>query len=430
MKRFNKLFVTASLLFTCISCGTVTSSDASSSSIGESSLSEEITSSVAKQKYSVAVESSIEGAGVLTGEGVYEENSDVTISVSENEGYFFVGWYDENDELYSSEKTTIVENVTTSRVITAKFGTLVEGGYIFEGVIYQDNETYLSVSDYNEEVKSNVKILPSILGKPVTTIENRAFNECEIMTSIDIPNSITSIGNKGFSWCINLKNIDIPDSVTTLGTEVFYNCTLLERVTMSNNVTILSQGLFTDCDSLKNFVVPTSVTIIGYSAFTGCSGMVSVTIPNSVTKIEPYAFSYCLSLESVEIPNSVKKIDKSVFYDCDSLKTVVLPNTIKTIGYSAFGGCDSLENINIPNSVTTIGLYSFMYCKSLRSIVIPISVETINEGAFSSLDDLTIYCEAETKPEGWDEAWADTYGVEKYWANQWSYVDGIPTPNK
>jgi hypothetical protein len=41
----------------------------------------------------------------------------------------------------------------------------------------------------------------------------------------------------------------------------------------------------------------------------------------------------------------------------------------------------------------------------LTSIIIPNSVTSIGYSAFSDCKRLTIYCEAKSKPSGWDSLW-------------------------
>mgnify|MGYP003301999105 CR=1 FL=1 len=76
-----------------------------------------------------------------------------------------------------------------------------------------------------------------------------------------------------------------------------------------------------------------------------------------------------------------------------------------SIGKSAFYGCDSLTSIAIPDSVTSIGESAFYDCASLTSVAIPDSVTSIGERAFYRCTLLTIYCEAISKPDGWDSYW-------------------------
>lgn len=55
--------------------------------------------------------------------------------------------------------------------------------------------------------------------------------------------------------------------------------------------------------------------------------------------------------------------------------------------------------------VTSIGVSAFKSCDKLTEVVIPNSVTSIGSEAFSSCYSLTIYCEAASKPSGWNSDW-------------------------
>jgi hypothetical protein len=62
------------------------------------------------------------------------------------------------------------------------------------------------------EIKDGVGIIP----KGTKTIEDSAFNSCEELKSIVIPDSVTEIGKHAFAGCTNLKAIVIPSSVNLI----------------------------------------------------------------------------------------------------------------------------------------------------------------------------------------------------------------------
>ncbi len=56
-------------------------------------------------------------------------------------------------------------------------------------------------------------------------------------------------------------------------------------------------------------------------------------------------------------------------------------------------------------SVTSISRSAFYGCSGLTSVTIPNSVTYIDGDAFANCENLTIYCEAESKPSGWNYDW-------------------------
>lgn len=73
--------------------------------------------------YSVTVACDTE-KGTISGEGEsYHYGDNVTLTVTEKPGYTFVGWYDQNDNLITSEKTYTIESLTENVSLNTKFST-------------------------------------------------------------------------------------------------------------------------------------------------------------------------------------------------------------------------------------------------------------------------------------------------------------------
>ena len=158
-----------------------------------------------------------------------------------------------------------------------------------------------------------------------------------------------------------------------------------------------------------------------------CKGAV-VVIGSEVTAIEKFAFYKCLTLTSVEIQEGLTSIGDGGFYTCRNLKSITLPNSLTEIGEAAFNECYALEEISLPKGIkelkawalaccvlikqltlpeelTFIGYRCFNSVFRLEKIIIPKSVTTIEKWAFENCKALTICCEAEEKPDGWEKEW-------------------------
>lgn len=176
-------------------------------------------------------------------------------------------------------------------------------------------------------------------------------------------------------------------------------------------------------EQIKIVTITEGTTEIKDYAFNNFKGVKEIIIPKSVKKIGKYAFSSCNSLISIVIPEGVTKIEENTFWGCRRLEKVILPNTITEIGDNAFWSCDKLWEINIPRSVTKIDQAAFLGCHVLSEVFIPASVQTIGAQALEIRNDYydvagygkaTIYCEAQSKPAGWDDSWTSPE-VEVVW---------------
>ena len=281
-------------------------------------------------------------------------------------------------------------------------------------------------------------VIPSIYnGLPVTNIDRVAFDFCNSLTSVVVPDSVLTIGDYAFWNCGLIKSVSIGKSVTSVGAYAFYSCVNLTDITIGDSVVSIGDAAFGYC-RFSSIKITDKVTSIAENAFIGCSKLTSIAvdennqsyksmdgnlysndgknliqysiakqddsfkIPNFVMNINDYAFHSCKSLSSIEIPSSVMYIGRYALIACTSLNSIIVDESnqfYKSIDenlYSKDGkklikysiGKQDIS-FTVPDFVTSIGDSAFSYCESLTNIIIPDSITSIGGYVFNSCTSFT-----------------------------------------
>lgn len=261
-------------------------------------------------------------------------------------------------------------NCTELTNIMISDGAISIDRYAFSGTAYYNNSDnwengVLYIGNYlikakPEEIGSEYNIKSSTMG-----IAASAFEICEKLTKIILPNSITNIGDYAFNCCTALTSTNIPDSVTSIGSGTFKNCKKLTKIILPNSVTHIGSGAFDDTPYYDK----------NYNDISNWDG--------SVFYLDNWIFDADTSISgNYQVKEGTRGIAGSAFADCAGLTGIVLPDSLKGIGDNAFSYCIDLTDITLPDNLENIGGYAFFGCTELTSLVIPPSVAEIGDMAY------------------------------------------------
>lgn len=384
----------------------------------------------------------IEAAGTVTGGGHFEYNEDLFINAETNSGYYFLGWYYDND-LISTSAEYNCKMWNKDVTLEAKFTALPKD--------YNENGSSGNLGDIiNTNFKLLVKTDTPLLGKVNV---NDAGNKDEYNTTEKSGNNIkvlalTNSSKRFLGWYDDSDNLVMANSVFEFVMPSFdytlharwecdeeklvydsstkkYICSVCggfgagnekfaiidnsekgktlvaylgndENVTIPSNVNAIAENAFVDAPQIKSVVIPSSVTSIACGAFYGCSSLESITLPlvdDNMNDEYTYPFGHIFGKKSYGGAINIEqrdtnsgRVSKSYYYIPSSLKSVTINGG--DICKYAFMNCTSITNVAIVNGVTSIGHSAFSGCTNLASITIGNSVTSIGDSAFSGCENI------------------------------------------
>lgn len=363
------------------------------------------------------------------------------------------------------------EHVETLYIKGTDIKRFVTYGHMPSKIVLEEGLTEIPDSTFSES-----DIVEVVLPSTITKIGDGAFYNCTNLKRINLGDNLNFVDESAFKGCVSLEELYLGHSFQTSYVSSFSGLSGLKKVILNcNNVPdneTMQYWYLLDTKTANDleFVIGKDVEVATYfnlfehhgsvnefntvstvtfedgckvreldGTFRGFYNLTSVVLPESVKKVGKSTFEQCQSLESIDLSGVTELDTENLFTNCFSLKSVILPDNLTEIGPYMFSNCKSLVSLTIPQSVTVIGENAFSKCaietivlpqnlteigtnafyiSGLKEIFIPKSVTYIGEAAFVTftLNQLNVYCEVDSKPEGWHDDWAhDNYYIDILW---------------
>ncbi len=185
------------------------------------------------------------------------------------------------------------------------------------------------------------------LPEGLITIGANAFNGCEALTEIKIPESVVVIQPYAFTSS-GLKTVFLPKNVNTVD-YAFRDCQLESFTVADDNATFSTiDGVLFSKDKTKlivypagkegtSYAIPDGVVTIGECVFAYLGTLKSITIPGSVTTIKGGAFDWCTGLEELSCKAvTPPSIESSTFFGVNKEIPLFVPAGSKLAYQAAY----------------------------------------------------------------------------------------------
>lgn len=311
------------------------------------------------------------------------------------------------EELYNYD----IENIVIDDEITGVYN-------IFSGTGFADNKEnwengVLYIGDVLVRV-DNTTAGEVVVKYGTRLIADEAFHNCNLVTSVVIPETVTSLGvteklNVGefrtdgtFSYCSSLEKLTIPASVTEFDHAFVYYCDNLKDIyysgtkSMWENIVVGMKN-----EQLEYCTIHTSSGTIEPEPYSYIIDEDGVTI----TSIYPFATEIVIPETIENLP--VVELSQDLFAGHKTLKSVVIEADVEEVPY--FTAAKNLESVKFGDGVKYIFAHTFAGCEKLRSIIIAGDLEELSADALTD----TAY-----------------YKNENNWHGDVLYVDGYATALK
>lgn len=170
-----------------------------------------------------------------------------------------------------------------------------------------------------------------------------------------LPGSVTEIKGGAFAYCASLVEFitaEDTSSLTRIGAYAFDGCESLLRVTLPDTLNAIGEYAFRDCYKLKNIYGGNGLRVVGYAAFEDVIGALNVSADGKYVSVGKVLVSYVGNDVALTLDDEFVAIAAGAFADSTELLsvTVALTSKLEYIGDRAFEGAFGLNTFKLEGS--------------------------------------------------------------------------------
>lgn len=179
-----------------------------------------------------------------------------TLTINDDSG--FDDWYEFNlDNLFSPKHLFLADDVTYIPENFMKGNKTLCSLYMGRNIIHVSDRAFQDCSALSEikwspnlRVKGfaafiNTGITELIVPMKVQVIKYLSFNNCDKLERVIIPNSVTEM-KPNFSLCDMLTDVELPESLRRLDDLMFEKCSSLRTITIPKSVKVIGYDILKD----------------------------------------------------------------------------------------------------------------------------------------------------------------------------------------
>lgn len=175
-----------------------------------------------------------------------------------------------------------------------------------KGIVYElDMNKKTGSVKYSDSMLIEAKILETINGCVIDTIDSKGFFHCEKLKKVYIPDTIKKIKNDAFNSCYKLKKINNNNNINAeiIGFFAFANCKSLTSIKF-NELISLGKGALSNCEELKFVYFPEDgFEIIEENTIMNCSNLMDIILTKGIKKVKNN-FEGCSNLNKITFKNN------------------------------------------------------------------------------------------------------------------------------